>query len=255
MVSYRFVSMKQKKGYIRLNQVNQLIEYYQNLANKYPEDSVSWRSRVRIGLAIYILWKTGRRVSEIVGHNRNPSSRFHGLRPRDINIEDMEITFSILKKTPKKLRLKSGEMKDKEKMIKEDMSKQVFEEIIPCDKELIDVLEYWIEKLEIKEWERIIPYSRQYLDIKLKRAAKQLNMFLPGEKKGQPLRISCHSFRHGYSVNFLKKNKDNPAALPILQELLAHSDINVTKTYLRFDNSDMRVLINKAGKEEEDNGE
>ncbi len=54
-----------------------------------------------------------------------------------------------------------------------------------------------------------------------------------------------HHFRHSFSIHFLSKAND-PTALNILQQQLAHTNINITSTYLKFNQEYRKKILNKV---------
>ena len=253
MVSYRFLAMKDRKRYIKPDQVEKLINYYYEKAEN-SERSFNQFANLRKAYLIYTLWRTGRRISEIVGDIKE-IDRIPGLRPMDFDWDNKEITFSILKKFPVRSKTKSGNNKSEDKIKRERFHKKKYEEIIVYDDEYFESMKAFIEKFEIPGHERIFPLHPKYVASELKVASENLKLNLGyktiiddtcNKSILKPLPINAHSFRHGFSINFLKENNKNPMALPALQEILCHSSINVTKTYLRFNQEDKRELLNKA---------
>ena len=246
--------MKNKRGYIKEWQVRKLIEYFKRQAEESNQDWLFERN-MRKSLFIYMLWRTGRRVSELVGQPNY--ERVPGLRPIDIDYEHNEISFSILKKFPVRKKDKQGKERSEESIARAKFKKAKWEEAVPYPADIFKVLKYWIKRFNISKSERIFPYHRVYVDEFIKKAARELELKLSAkkivkDKVGNPIEIenyiSAHSFRHGFAINFLKKNKNDPAALPILQEMLVHSNLNVTKGYLNFDDTKKRELLDNAAK-------
>lgn len=245
MTSRNFQAMQNRKRYIKPHQVQQLINHFFN------KDG---HKNINKAYLIYTLWRTGRRISEIVGdlHNIN---RMPGLRPMDIDQEDKTITFSILKKNPVKSKDKYGKKRNEETIQKEQFTKPPqFESIAYDDTFFKDLLNY-TQTLRLEPHERIFPYTRQYIDFIIKKAAQKINLHLgykttidqtTGKSLTQKMPINIHSLRHGFSMHFLKNNKGNPNALPMLQEILCHSSITVTKTYLKYDQEDKRKALNEV---------
>lgn len=251
MASYNFKAMKYRKRYIKPEQVEALFEYFYN-----KESRTEYIKRCNINKAylIYTLWRTGRRVSEIVGDENN-IKRMPGLRPMDFDDETQEISFSILKKNPVKSKTKTGQPRPKDVIEKEKFNKDIYIEAIAYDTEYYETMREYIIWSGIEEHERIFPYKREYVDQFIKKAALDLKLHLGLRKVLDPetnevyiikQQVSPHCFRHGFSMNFLANNSNNPNALPLLQELLVHSNINVTKTYLKFNQEDKRKALNKT---------
>lgn len=240
--------MKDRRSYIKEDQAHKIINYFYEKGKFH---------HINKAYLIYTLWRTGRRISEIVGNP--PYTRIHGLRPMDFNEQDKIITFSILKKMPVRKKDKSGKERSKDNIEKDKHNKKEYaEEIAVDDQYFSDMIEYISVLKETKNMQDhhiIFPYHRIYVDQIIKKAARDLNLFLGSKKvlnkttglaEEIKMPVNAHSFRHGFSMNFLKKNDTNPRALPALQEILCHSNINVTKSYLKFDQKDKRDMLNKV---------
>ena len=204
-------------------------------------------------LLIYVLSRTGRRISEVLGRKR--PARMHGLRPIDIDFENNTITWSILKKNPVKYKDKNGRPRKQDAIQKDLFNKPIYEETIPVDPKTITTLKYWIDKWKIHNLEKIFNFDQCYMNRLLKKASFELGIKLPGKKivktKNGQLREdiywpSCHSFRHFFASKFLEENRENSLALPSLQEIMCHSDLSITKTYIHANDKHKREMINKT---------
>jgi len=243
----------QRKRYIKPEQAAKLINYFFDKEAQTPYIESTNKNKAYF---IYTLWRTGRRVSEIVG-NTKEIERVPGLRPMDFDREDRTITFHILKKHPVKKRNKQGKIRTEEEIAKRRFKKPSYEESIAYDDEFFDMMIDYIDTLGIHDTQRIFPYHRCYIDRVIKQASEVLKLHLGYKKVINPdtglmelekMKVNIHAFRHGFSMNFLKEQSKNPLALPLLQELLCHSNINVTKTYVKFDQSDRRKMLNEVFK-------
>ena len=105
-----------RKGLITLKQTRELIDYFKRKAknSKTEYQAKVWTQKA---LLIFILYRTGRRISEVLGRKR--PARMHGLRPIDIDFENNTITWSILKKNPVKKKDKNGKPRSTEAILKE----------------------------------------------------------------------------------------------------------------------------------------
>lgn len=244
--------IKNRKNYVIEEQVEALIDYFFDSSKNKPE-WIQLRN-FRKGMLIYTLWRTGRRISEIVGKPPYRAHQTPGLRPMDIDKEDRTITFSILKKNQIKKKNKAGAIKNEDVLKKLRRDKEAHWEAFAYDDQLIDTLIDYVKKTKIQPGQRIFPYDRSYVDQFIKHASKKLGLNLGHKtiinKEGQvitePLKLSPHAFRHGFSMNFLENQQQNPLALPALQELLVHSSLDITKVYLKVDQTNRRKMLNKA---------
>lgn len=251
MATRNFKAMQNRKRYIKPWQVQQLIDYFFEKAGSTPH--IEGRN-INKAYLIFTLWRTGRRVTEVIGDLQH-IHRMHGLRPMDLDNEDRTITFSILKKNPVRSKDKYGKARSEEAIKKEKFTKAPVHEAIAYDDSFFNDIHTYIDSLGIEPHERVFPYTRQYVDNFIKRAALDLDLNLgyrtiidesTGKSITEKMQINIHSLRHGFSIHFLKNNKDNPNALPMLQEILCHSSIGVTKTYLKYDQEDRRKALNKV---------
>jgi len=229
---------------------------------------------VRKAMLVHTLWRTGRRISEIVGSSPyNPRHRMHGLRVQDINFERKMIKFAILKKNPINKKDKQGKDKPEEKLVREHIDKEGKYVWKKYDLAFIRSLKYYItnHKDKIDHNGRLFPFHRSYVDEFLKAASIKLGTYLPIIKKykvlmrdsdGEVLRefdgspryeykklnrpIHAHSFRHGFATHFIEKAGDSSTALLTLQELLGHSDIKTTQGYVDIASESERKILNNV---------
>jgi len=243
-----------RKGLINLNQTRQIIDYFK-LKAKNSKSEFSNKIWIQKALLVYVLYRTGRRVSEVIGRKR--PKRMHGLRPIDIDFENNMITWSILKKNPIRKKDKQGKARSKDVIMKDIYNKPLFEETIPCDPATIKTLKYWVDKWNIHPLDRIFKFDQCYMNRLLKKASIELKIKLSGKKIARDkdgnlyetiYLPSCHSFRHFFASNFLEENENNSLALPSLQEIMVHSDLSITKTYIHIKDDLKREMINKANK-------
>ena len=144
--------MRNRKRYIRPNQVQALINYFYN---QIEEDDKAENK----ALLVYTLWKTGRRISEIVGYNERCSkpTRCIGLTPADFDEEERTVSFSILKKMPVKRNNKTGVPKEEYSWKKELWTKEPFTEVFVYDDSYFDTMVDYIKRAGIRSDQRIFP--------------------------------------------------------------------------------------------------
>lgn len=169
-------------------------------------------SSERDKLLIRMLWKSGRRIGEILK-----------VRVKDIDFEARNILYSIEKKKVK------------------DLKKWK-----PIDDVTLSLIKAWVEKNNFQPEQYLFessqkqtgPITRQRAFQIIRSIGKEANIEHVGNKKIHP-----HHFRHSFAVN-ISKNLKSPADLRKLQMFLEHSNLNVTEVYLQFSNEDIRELIN-----------
>lgn len=187
-------AMKDLQGYLTQQEIKNIYNACRN-----------WRERVLIRL----LWKSGRRISEILE-----------LKVKDINFEERNIVWTILKKKAPTRKVK------------------------PIDNFTIELLGGYIKESNLLNEHYVLHngnglkhISRQRAFQLIRRICNEAGIFLVGDKKPHP-----HHFRHSFAINLAKKAK-SPAHIRLLQRTLEHSNLAVTETYLQFNDEELRELI------------
>ena len=190
--------MKDLAGYIKPDQIQRTL------------DKAALTS-TRNWMLIYILWRTGRRISEVLK-----------LKRKHINYDDELILFSILKK------------KNKD-----------YQKLKPADKELIGKLKTYTTNMKSENYIFPSPYnpnaplSRQQAYNIIRKTMEEAEILLVGKKPPHP-----HVLRHSFAINFLNNTTNKAIGLKLLSELLEHSKLEMTSTYLQFDQEDMKKELN-----------
>jgi len=220
--------MIDKTAYLSYEEIQKMLDYCID------------NDRTRDYMLILTLYRTGRRITEIVG--KKPYTRKVGLRPCDIHDEEL-IEFDILKKKHVKrinpvTKRKLSDVKLNELRIKK-MPKRSLKVV---DEEYMQFLLRFIKMEEIRFFDRVFPITsrraRQIIDyISRKCDIKRL--------KGN---IHPHNFRHSFAIHLLKDNPNDTGILRQVQELLDHQDINMTMQYAQFTQQDKKDTLNKLFK-------
>jgi len=158
-------------------------------------------------LILYLLLRTGRRISELLE-----------LKPKDIRPEEHLILWTILKKRAKLRKWKSI---DSEALL--TLINYIQDNNIPEDK--------YVFYSPYKEDRHL---SRQFVWRVIRRYARKLE-----------LSVHPHSFRHTFSVWAVEK-MDNPGDLKMLKDHLEHNSIQTTESYLQFSTKRSRQLLEKT---------
>ena len=244
MTKSKFVPQKNYKKAISEDQAQRFMDYFFNKGTL---------KSINKAYLVFTLWRTGRRISEIVGYRGKESSpnRCYGLTPSDLDPETKTISFSILKKMPVYKKNKQGQKRANKIIRARLFKKEQYIEPISYDEEFFDTLYGYVQELNIPSHKRIFPYDRSYVSQFIKKAAQELNIdFGWGIKVVDGIRykvkypINVHSFRHGFAKYFLAKMENNPNALPMLQEIMCHGSMEITKGYLRYNQSERRKALN-----------
>ena len=165
----------------------------------------SWRDKVLIRL----LWKTGRRISEILQ-----------VKVKDIDFANSNVLFIILKK------------------------KVPFKRWKPIDKFTMDLLHLYVSKGNLKKDHYLLHggnpnkyISRQRAFQIVRRLCKKAGIEKVGNSLPHP-----HHFRHSFAIDLANRTK-SAGDVRLLQMALEHSTLAMTQQYLQFGNSDLRKLI------------
>lgn len=168
---------------------------------------------------ILMLWHTGRRIGEVLR-----------VRKKHIDFDHKQILFHILKKRHNK-----------------DMKKRK-----AIDDVLCNVLIDYTRNMEDDNYIFPSPYikgkhlsKRQAYNI-VRDSAETAGILYVGD--GKP--PHPHTFRHSFSINFIRNCKNESAALIWLQNILDHSNIKMTSEYLQFSQKDIKKELNKIYKKE-----
>lgn len=219
--------MKHKTAYLNSAEIQTMLNYCFK------------KERVRDYMLILTLSRTGRRITEILG--KKPYTLYVGLRPCDIHPDGL-IEFDILKKNPVMSKTKTGQPRSEDRLIKERLNKKPKRKLFPIDDTTLSFLKQYIQNNNIQTHQRIFPITRQRADVLIKQIANACKITRPGMK------IHAHNLRHSFAINLLKDNPNDASILIQVQELLDHSNLNITKTYLQFTPEDKRKKLNKLFK-------
>lgn len=232
-------TMKNKTDYLSMVEVNKMLDYcYGRAKNRLPGERIGiWE---RNYFLILTLLRTGRRISEILGIK--PYDNYTGFRPVDIQPDGL-IEFDILKKGHIKRKNKNGTPRKEHMILKDIYDKKPKRKLFPVDDTYLELIQGYIKRYNIPPYYRIFDIHRSQADRIIKHVAASVNVQRP--QKG----IHAHSFRHTFSIHFLKKKPNDAAALSQLQDLLDHSDIKVTMHYAQFTPYDKKEALNHVWSE------
>ena len=160
-------------------------------------------------LLIRLLWKTGRRIGEILK-----------LKVEEIDLANQNILWHIEKK------------------------KRDFQKWKPVDPITIRLLKEFIEQAQLLPEDYIFsnpytysPLTRQRAFQIVRKAAEKAGVFKVGVKKPHP-----HHFRHSFAIDKAKK-LSSPADMRKLQQYMEHTNMGMTEQYLQFGDEDQRSLV------------
>jgi len=179
--------MKDLQGYFKSGERKAIYNACENL-----------RDRVLIRL----LWKTGRRVGEILM-----------LKVGDINFQDRHILWNIEKKKKPTKRIK------------------------PIDDFTLKLLKSYIESEGLQAFDKVINISRQRVFQIVRDRAAKVGIYYVGTKRPHP-----HHFRHSFAIDMVKRST-SAGDIRKVQQILEHSNLGTTESYLQFGSEDLREMI------------
>jgi len=166
-------------------------------------------SNPRDKLLIRMLWKTGRRIGEILK-----------IKMSEIDFQNSNILWHIEKK------------------------KREYPKWKPVDKVTLKMIADYANALDIFPEDYLFmnfnnhrPLTRQRAFQIVRDTTEKAGIFFVGVKKPHP-----HHFRHSFAIDKAVKLK-SPADMRKLQQYMEHSNMGMTEQYLQFGDEDQRSLI------------
>jgi len=194
------------KGYLEPEQVDRVIAATTNR---------------RDALLVRIPWRTGIRVSELIG-----------IRIQDIDFEGRAILIKIQKQ-----RKRDGKTVERRRLV-------------PIDRGTLDMIEQYLKwrKQFPYEGDLLFPISRQWVDQvywKLGRRAGIKEIGDPAVSKHR--KLHPHVLRHSFAIHCIKRGM----TIERLQKILGHSSPTTTSIYLQFSQKDLHDQYDKIWEEDE----
>lgn len=195
MADFATQTMKDLKGYLKPEEVERLINATSNIRDR---------------LILQIMYRCGRRVSEVLS-----------IRKGDILWDENKIIFTILKR------------------------KRPTKEMKPVDTGTMELLRRYVQgepNLDgLKKGmvdDRLFPLSRQYIFKLMRKLGKITGIETVGTKKLHP-----HHLRHSFAVHQVRTSVRTAEDLRKLQMYMAHANISTTSHYLQFSPDELRSLV------------
>ena len=187
--------IKDLKGYLEPEQIEQLI-----VAAPNPRDA----------LLVRLLWRTGIRVSELIG-----------IRIQDIDFGNRAIVIKV-----QKMRKRDGKAVERRR-------------VVPVDEgSLVMVREYleWRQSFPYKG-DLLFPISRQRVNQLFWRLGRRAGITMVGDPTiSQHTKLHPHVLRHSFAIHCIKRGM----SVERLQKILGHQSPVTTSVYLQFSLGDLR---------------
>ncbi len=194
------------KGYLEPEQVERLIAVATN-----PRDALL----VRIG------WRTGIRVSELIG-----------IRVPDIDFDNRAIVIKV-----QKMRKKDGKTVERRR-------------VIPIDQGTLDMVKEYLEwrKQFPYKGDLLFPITRQRVDQIFWKLGTRAGIERIGDPAvSQHTRLHPHHLRHSFAIHCVKHGM----TIERLQKILGHSSPTTTSVYLQYSLKDLHEDYDKVWEEDE----
>ena len=193
------------KAYLEPEQVERLIAAATN-----PRDV----------LLVCIPWRTGIRVSELIG-----------IRIQDIDFDNRAIVIKV-----QKMRKRDGKAIERRR-------------VVPIDRGTLDMVRQYLEwrKQFPYEGDLLFPITRQRVDQIFWKLGKRAGI----REIGDPVvskhrRVHPHLLRHGFSIHCIKHGM----TIERLQKILGHSSPTTTSVYLQYSLKDLHEDYDKVWEDE-----
>ena len=194
------------RGYLEPEQVEKLISVAPNLRDK---------------LLVRIPWRSGIRVSELIG-----------IKVSDIDFENRAVIIKV-----QKMRKKDGKAIERRR-------------VIPIDQGTLDMVrEYleWRQQFPYKG-DLLFPITRQRVDQIFWRLGRRAGITRVGDPTiSQHTKLHPHHLRHSFAIHCVKRGM----TVERLQKILGHQSPTTTSVYLQFSVADLHEDYDKIWEEDE----
>jgi len=194
------------KGYLELEQVQRLIGAASNR---------------RDALLVRIPWRTGIRVSELIG-----------IRIQDIDFDNRAIVIKV-----QKMRKRGGKAIERRRMV-------------PVDQGTLDLVKEYLEwrKQFPYKGDLLFPITRQRVDQIFWKLGRRAGITRVGDPTiSQHTKMHPHVLRHSFSIHAIKRGM----TIERLQKILGHSSPTTTAVYLQYSLKDLHEDYDKIWAEDE----
>ena len=195
------------KAYLSPEQVERLISVAPNL---------------RDALLVRLLWRSGIRVSELIG-----------IKVSDIDFEGRAILIKIQKQ-----RKRDGKTIERRR-------------VIPIDQGTLDMVKEYLEwrKQFPYKGDLLFPISRQRVNQIFWRLGRRADITMVGDPTiSQHTKLHPHHLRHSFAIHCIKRGM----TIERLQKILGHSSPTTTSVYLQYSLKDLHESYDEVWKEDEE---
>ena len=178
-------------------------------------------TNLRDRLLVRIPWRTGVRVSELIG-----------IKVSDIDFENRAIVIKVLKQ-----RKRDGKIVERRR-------------VVPVDQGTLDMVRDYLE------WRKQFPYQGDLLFPITRQRAQQIVQKL-GRRAGitevgdpavsQRRKLHPHHLRHSFAIHCIKRGM----SIERLQKILGHQSPTTTSVYLQYSVADLHEDYDKVWQEDE----
>ena len=203
-----------------MTQITPIRDLKEYLAPRQVERLIAVATNPRDVLLIRIPWRTGIRVSELLG-----------LRISDIDFDSRALIIKV-----QKMRKKDGKTIQKRRMV-------------PIDQGTLDMIREYLEwrKRFAYDGDLLFPITRQRVNQifwKLGRKAGITEIGDPAISKHR--KLHPHVLRHSFSIQCIKKGM----SVDRLQKILGHASPTTTSVYLQWSSADLHEDYDKVWNDE-----
>ena len=185
------------------------------------ERLIAVATKLRDKLLVRIPWRTGIRVSELIG-----------IRMQDIDFESRAIVIKV-----QKMRKRDGKAIERRRFV-------------PIDQGTLDMVKGYLEwrKQFPYKGDLLFPISRQRVDQIYWQLGRRAGITRVGDPAiSQHTKMHPHVLRHSFSIHAIKRGM----TIERLQKILGHSSPTTTSVYLQYSLKDLHEDYDKIWEEDE----
>jgi len=204
-----------------MTQVTPIRDLKGYLSPKEVEKVIAATANPRDELLVRIPWRTGIRVSELIG-----------IRVPDIDYENKAVTIKV-----QKMRKRDGKVVERRR-------------VVPIDQGTLDMVRQYLE------WRAVFPYrgdllfpiTRQRVDQIFWQLGRRAGIKEIGDPAvSQHRKLHPHHMRHSFAIHCIKRGM----TIERLQKILGHSSPTTTSVYLQYSVADLHEDYDKVWEEDE----